>query len=127
MLLALGIGMSVSNARAVVEALLGHTTDFVRTPKYRIERAGDGWQEKRYRGLAGFLPYAEVGLGLYFTVALAYAVSHAILGSIPFLALFQVGFLYTGLVSLRESRPARGRPSAGFGLGAPASSLPSAQ
>ena len=127
MLLALGIGMSVSNARAVIEALLGQETDFVRTPKYRIERAGDDWQAKRYRGLAGYLPYVEVGLGLYFTVALAYAASHAILGSIPFLLLFQAGFLYTGLVSLREARPPREQHPAGFSLSPRARSLPSVQ
>ena len=31
--MALGIGLSVNNARAVVEALMGHETGFVRTPK----------------------------------------------------------------------------------------------
>ncbi|HXV65153.1 MAG TPA: hypothetical protein VEK15_30950, partial [Vicinamibacteria bacterium] len=40
---------------------------------------------------------------LYFTVAVAYAASHQIVGSLPFLVLFQVGFLYTGVLSLRES------------------------
>jgi hypothetical protein len=33
----------------------------------------------------------------------AYAATHQILGSIPFLVLFQVGFLYTGVLSLWES------------------------
>jgi|GEM_PF-4844345 len=37
LLLALGIGMAVNNAKAVIEALLGHETGFVRTPKYGIE------------------------------------------------------------------------------------------
>jgi cellulose synthase/poly-beta-1,6-N-acetylglucosamine synthase-like glycosyltransferase len=103
MLLALGIGMSLSNARAVLEGLLGKETSFVRTPKYRIESSADGWKEKKYRGLGGSLPWIEVALGLYFTTALAYAVSYRIFGSVPFLVLFQAGFLYTGVLSLLES------------------------
>ncbi|HSF17805.1 MAG TPA: cellulose synthase family protein [Vicinamibacteria bacterium] len=103
MLLSLGIGMSVNNARAVLEALFGRTSGFVRTPKYRIESRNDGWKRKKYGGTRSFLPLVEVALGLYFTVAVAYAASHQIVGSLPFLVLFQVGFLYTGVLSLRES------------------------
>ena len=103
MLMALGIGMCLSNARAVVEALMGKETSFVRTPKYRIESSADGWKQKKYRGLGGLLPWLEVAIGLYFTGTVAYAATHQILGSIPFLVLFQVGFLYTGVLSLWES------------------------
>src|SRR5207302_1076950 len=35
-LLALGIGLSLNNARAVLEALFNHKSDFTRTPKYGI-------------------------------------------------------------------------------------------
>ena len=42
LLLALGIGMSISNAKAVIEALCNHQTAFVRTPKY----GGDRWTVK---------------------------------------------------------------------------------
>jgi hypothetical protein len=44
-----------------------------------------------------------VTVGLYFTVTVVYAATHQILGSIPFLLLFQTGFLYTGVLSLWES------------------------
>jgi cellulose synthase/poly-beta-1,6-N-acetylglucosamine synthase-like glycosyltransferase len=103
MLLSVGIGMCLSNGRAVLEALAGKSTEFVRTPKYRIETAADGWKRKRYQGLDSYLPAVEILLGVYFTWAVAYAVAHGILGSIPFLVLFQAGFLYTGCLSLRES------------------------
>jgi cellulose synthase/poly-beta-1,6-N-acetylglucosamine synthase-like glycosyltransferase len=103
MLLSLGIGMSVSNARAVLEALAGRKTPFVRTPKYRIESPADEWKLKKYRSLEPFLPLVELGLGLYFTLTVVYAAMHQIYGSIPFLVLFQAGFLYTGILSLREA------------------------
>ncbi len=103
MLMALGIGMCLSNAWAVVEGLIGKETSFVRTPKYRIESSADGWKQKKYRGRGSYLPWIEAAAGLYFTTAAAYAASHQIVGSIPFLVLFQVGFLYTGALSLLES------------------------
>jgi cellulose synthase/poly-beta-1,6-N-acetylglucosamine synthase-like glycosyltransferase len=119
MLLALGIGMCLANARAVVEALLGRDTEFVRTPKYRIESAADGWKQKKYQGRRSLLPWIEAAVGVYFTLAVAYAVANQIWGSIPFLLLFQAGFLYTGVLSLWESvewKPFRARSAARQGL-----------
>jgi hypothetical protein len=103
MLMALGIGMCLSNARAVMEGLLGMETSFVRTPKYRIESSADGWKQKQYRARRSLLPWIEVAAGLYFTAAVGYAATRQIVGSIPFLVLFQAGFLYTGLLSLLET------------------------
>jgi hypothetical protein len=103
-LMSAGIGMSVNNARAVVEALVGRNNRFIRTPKYRIESAADEWgSKKKYHGQIGYLPWVEMGLGLYFSVTVVYAASQQIYGSLPFLVLFQVGFLYTGLLSLLQS------------------------
>jgi cellulose synthase/poly-beta-1,6-N-acetylglucosamine synthase-like glycosyltransferase len=109
MLLSLGIGMCLSNARAVLEALVGRQTGFVRTPKYRIESNDDQWYAKKYRGRESVLPYVEAALGIYFTGTVAYAASQGIFGSLPFLALFMVGYLYTGYLSLSERASARQR------------------
>jgi hypothetical protein len=100
--LAVGIGLSVSNARAVFEALLGHKTDFVRTPKFAVESSGDEWRDKRYRGGASLVPVIELLLGVYFSFAAWYAASHGILGTLPFVLLFQAGFLYVGGVTLLQ-------------------------
>jgi cellulose synthase/poly-beta-1,6-N-acetylglucosamine synthase-like glycosyltransferase len=100
MLMSLGIGLSINNTRAVLEALMGHGSEFVRTPKYGIEANGDDWMGKRYRQLTAVQPLLEVALGLYFTGAVLYALTNQIYGSVPFLVLFQVGFLYTGLLSV---------------------------
>src|SRR4030095_9605695 len=40
-MMSVGIGLSVSNSRAVIEALFGIQTSFKRTPKYCIESAKD--------------------------------------------------------------------------------------
>jgi len=47
-------------------------------------------------------PCSKWGSGLYFTATVAYAASRGLYGSLPFLLLFQAGFLYTGILSLRE-------------------------
>src|ERR1700734_1590435 len=39
-LMALGIGLTVTNTRAVLEALLGKKSEFARTPKYHVEKRG---------------------------------------------------------------------------------------
>ena len=99
-LMSIGIGLAVNNARAVIEALMGKQTEFARTPKYGIERSGDDWADKKYKQSMAVQPFIEVGLGLYFTFTVFYALANGIYGSLPFLVLFQVGFLYTGLLSL---------------------------
>jgi len=99
-LMSIGIGLAVNNARAVIEALMGKQTEFARTPKYGVEREGDEWVGKKYTQVALAQPLTEVALGLYFTGTVFYALSNGIYGSLPFLMLFQVGFLYTGLLSL---------------------------
>jgi hypothetical protein len=48
-ILAIGVGMCINNAWAVVEALVGYRTPFVRTAKYRIESLRDRWKGKVYR------------------------------------------------------------------------------
>ena len=45
-------------------------------------------------------PLIELALGLYFTWTVFYALANQIYGTLPFLFLFQIGFLYTGLVSI---------------------------
>ncbi len=74
--------------------------EFTRTPKYGVERDSDDWQGKKYRQIALAQPLVELGLGCYFTVTVFYALANGIYGTLPFLILFQVGFLYTGLLSI---------------------------
>jgi hypothetical protein len=100
MVMAVGIGLAVNNSKAVIEALLGRTSEFARTPKYGIERSRDDWQHKKYHQSMPIQPFIEIALGLYFTGTVVYALDRGIYGTLPFLVLFQVGFLYTGLMSI---------------------------
>jgi cellulose synthase/poly-beta-1,6-N-acetylglucosamine synthase-like glycosyltransferase len=107
-LMSVGIGLAVNNTRAVIEALLNRPSEFTRTPKYRIEAAADEWIGKRYRQSFLVQPLIEVALGFYFTATVFYALANGIYGTLPFLVLFQVGFFYTGLLSLLQQHASDG-------------------
>src|SRR5713101_3362535 len=99
-LMSIGIGLCINNTRAVIEALFNKQTAFERTPKYRIEGETDEWVGKKYHQSVTVQPLIELALGLYFTATVFYALANQIYGTVPFLVLFQIGFLYTGLVSI---------------------------
>ena len=99
-LMSIGIGLSINNTRAVFEALLNQQSEFARTPKYHIEGSSDEWIGKKYHQTVAIQPLIELALGLYFTATVFYALANQIYGTLPFLMLFQIGFLYTGLVSI---------------------------
>jgi cellulose synthase/poly-beta-1,6-N-acetylglucosamine synthase-like glycosyltransferase len=100
--MSIGIGLAVNNTKAVFEALFGGPGEFARTAKYGIASTRDGWQSKKYHQTMSVQPFIEVALGLYFTATVIYALAHGIYGTLPFLVLFQFGFLYTGLMSLLQ-------------------------
>lgn len=102
-LMSIGIGLAVNNTKAVFEALFHKQSEFVRTPKYAVEGVVDNeWSQKKYRQTMSLQPMIEVALGIYFTATLFYALINGIYGTVPFLMLFQVGFLYTGMLSLLQ-------------------------
>ena len=101
--LGIGIGISINNAIAVMEGLFGKPSEFMRTPKYRIEGQGDDWKTKRYKGRSSWVPYVELALACYFTFVNLYALTYGLVGTLPFIAIFQWGFLYTSGMSLAQS------------------------
>ncbi len=102
-LMALGIGLSVNNSRAVIEALLGQQSTFTRTPKHGVNRAGESVTRKRYRAAVTVQPVIELGLAAYMTYGVLFVLDRGVYYSLPFLLLFQAGFGYVGLMSLWEA------------------------
>jgi cellulose synthase/poly-beta-1,6-N-acetylglucosamine synthase-like glycosyltransferase len=104
LVMGLGIGLAFSNARAVLEALLGVKSEFVRTPKYRVEETNDAtWKRKKYKRKRGLLPLLELSFAVYFLLAIAYSARLHMWGTIPFLLLFFFGFGYMGVMSLLQT------------------------
>jgi cellulose synthase/poly-beta-1,6-N-acetylglucosamine synthase-like glycosyltransferase len=103
-LMALGIGLTITNTRAVLEALLGKETAFARTPKYHVESKKDKVRTSAYRRRLGWIPWVELLIGSYFALTVYYALDNENYITVPFLVLFVVGYWYTGLMSLLQGR-----------------------
>jgi cellulose synthase/poly-beta-1,6-N-acetylglucosamine synthase-like glycosyltransferase len=102
LMIALGIGLSLSNAKAVLEALFGVKSDFVRTPKYNINGQSGSWHGKKYRKGGGWMPYLEIAFGLYFTYVFIFMIQDKNYRTAPFMLLFVWGFLYIGVMSAAQ-------------------------
>ena len=107
-LLALGIGLSLNNTRALAQGMFGRRDpEFVRTPKR-------GNASRGYRPRSGWLGTAvEAVLAAYVAFAVGHALVNGLYPSIPFLLLFGWGFgaVAAGSVldgSLRVRRGATG-------------------
>jgi cellulose synthase/poly-beta-1,6-N-acetylglucosamine synthase-like glycosyltransferase len=104
-LMALGIGLTITNSKAVLEALVGHQSAFARTPKYRVTNKQDkAAAAKKYRKRLGWIPYLEMLIGGYFALTVWYAIANENYITVPFLILFVFGYWYTGLLSLLQGR-----------------------
>jgi len=104
-LMGLGIGLTITNTKAVMEALVGIKSPFARTPKYRVvskkERSAAA---KKYRKRLGWVPYMELFIGCYFALTIWYAMTTENYFTVPFLFLFVFGYWYTGIMSLLQGR-----------------------
>jgi hypothetical protein len=104
-LLAMGIGMCLANARAVVEGLLTRGGEFVRTPKYALHQNRDSFVGKKYKvTLKMALPFVELLIGLGFGWVIYYSFLNEMYGAIPFQMLFFTGFTYVAFLSLFQGK-----------------------
>lgn len=98
--LALATGMSLNNARGVIEALINRHSEFTRTPKYGIADGPHRVRKVRYLPIKSLLPLIEILFACYF----AYCATSAILRgqwlSVPFLMIFLGGFAYVAAKSI---------------------------
>jgi cellulose synthase/poly-beta-1,6-N-acetylglucosamine synthase-like glycosyltransferase len=101
-LFAAGVGLVIINTRAVLEALLGIRTGFVRTAKYAIGRDRVRLDQSRYRRKSGWLPYIELAIAGYFLFTMYIAIDTYNFLILPFLALFVVGYGWAALATLYQ-------------------------
>jgi len=96
--LALGIGMCVSQTRAVIEGLLPGTGVFVRTPKRGDKTA----LSRKYAAAVKGLPGIELLLAAWFAWGIYAAIEREAWTSVPFLVLFFVSFAWVGSLSAAD-------------------------
>ena len=99
-LMGAGVALTLINSKAVLEALFGIQSGFVRTPKYAIGGQTMKLEHGKYQRKSGWLPYAEVAVGGYFAYMMAFAIESANYLATPFLLLFVAGYWWAGFSTL---------------------------
>ncbi len=106
-LMAIGMGISLANAIAVMEGLLGHQSEFVRTPKYgvSVDESSDQWKRRAgaFAHKTQWLPFAELAIGLYLLACVIISLwFNRAASCVPFMLIFMFGYLYVGGLSLHR-------------------------
>jgi cellulose synthase/poly-beta-1,6-N-acetylglucosamine synthase-like glycosyltransferase len=102
LLMSLGIGLSINNAKAVIEGLIGYETEFVRTAKHGVEKDNCHLTKMKYRARKGLVPIIELLFAAYFVATIYVAIIGKHYISLPFISLFLIGYLYVGVMSLYQ-------------------------
>jgi cellulose synthase/poly-beta-1,6-N-acetylglucosamine synthase-like glycosyltransferase len=125
-----GVGLAVNNARGVLEALTGHKTEFVRTPKVGTE--DKGLAKQRVRAYAGnrhlVQGLIEVGLGAYYVIIAVTQLEASLLGA-AIAGFLSAGLFLMGGASLRLvfRRPVAPAEAASAARAAPAAAAASSR
>lgn len=113
LLLALGIGMSINNAKAVLEALFNHESSFVRTPKHGIngseKNEKSAYVKSRYKAIKSLTPIVELAFGFFFTIVVVDNILNSHWIAAVLLMPFPIGFFYTSMSSLSQQLPSASR------------------
>lgn len=106
MLMSLGIGLSVSNTKAIIEAIIGKQSEFVRTPKYGdSEDVVACLTTAKSKPKRKIIPYIEFAMGIYMsTCVIVSLISFRAAFSTPFLVMFAFGFFYVSVLSFQSQR-----------------------
>jgi cellulose synthase/poly-beta-1,6-N-acetylglucosamine synthase-like glycosyltransferase len=103
-LMALGVGISLNNAKAFIEAVWSayrrKPSEFVRTPKYGMVGQDRAWKRTGvYTKLA--LPIVEIAFGCFMSAWVVFCIDYQFWRtSIPFLMIFAGGYFYVGFGTL---------------------------
>ena len=101
-LIGLGMGLSLNSTAAIIEALLGIRTAFLRTPKPAMDVQGDE-AAPGYTLSANGLAWGEMMLVIYALLAILAAAMRGNLYAIPFLLLYLLGFGYVSVLTLTQA------------------------
>jgi cellulose synthase/poly-beta-1,6-N-acetylglucosamine synthase-like glycosyltransferase len=105
LVMSMGIALTFSNARAVLEALFGVKTPFVRTPKYKVEQTSDKtWVKKSYVPRRISFPWLEFFFAIYFLFTIWYAIDSQTFGTIPFLLIYFCGYAYAVAMAIAQAK-----------------------
>ena len=96
-LMVIGVGLAISNTKAIWQAVIGHESEFVRTPK-----SGEN-VIKDYKVKLPFIAILEIAIGLYCAYSLSTFIGTGHFLSSFFIAIHTAGFLFIGLLTFAHS------------------------
>ncbi|WP_051670781.1 glycosyltransferase [Bryobacter aggregatus] len=99
-LMAAGVALTISNTKAVLEALFNVQTSFARTAKYNLSDKKIKVDQAEYRRKSGWLPFLEIAMGSAFLAMVYYCIESLNFLSIPFLMIFVSGYYWAGFSTL---------------------------
>lgn len=100
------MGFALNNTRAVVEGLMSRKSEFVRTPKFNVEKkTGKISQKNMYLAKTKIQPstYIELLLACYCLIGVVAAIYFMEIAAIPFQLMFFFGFATVSFLSLRQA------------------------
>src|SRR5581483_5499007 len=103
LMMSVGVGICLSNAKAVLQGLSHHQFEFHRTPKYSVIEKDKSWKKKIYRTKNPWAAFVEVAFALYFVGAIWAAYELKLWMSLPFILLFGFGFAYVAFLTVSHS------------------------
>jgi hypothetical protein len=102
------MGFAVNNTRAVLEGLFRKKSEFVRTPKYKIEKGTDSWKQKKYASKRiNWVVIIEATLAVYCFIGVIASFYYLELAAVPFHLLFFFGFAIVSALSISHSLESR--------------------
>ncbi len=102
------MGFAVNNTKAVIEGLISKKREFVRTPKYCIEKKSDAWTNKKYVPTKFSLTsILELLLALYCFFGVLSSLYFSEIAAVPFQLLFCLGFGFVSFLSIKHAWSAR--------------------
>jgi cellulose synthase/poly-beta-1,6-N-acetylglucosamine synthase-like glycosyltransferase len=101
----LGMGVCLNNTYAVWQGLRTNGGEFQRTPKFRVERAGDGWRSSGYRLPVDRMLIGELLLMVYAVFAAVLIAQREGWFSVPFMLLYAASFGAVAVAGFWQGRP----------------------
>ncbi len=104
-----GTGMAVNNSFAVLEAIFGKKSDFIRTPKFGMLNKDENWKQKTYKSKNNFTltQWLELFFGMYSFLGLIISIINGHHFTVPFFLLYSSAFFYIFLIGVVQNQKFR--------------------
>jgi cellulose synthase/poly-beta-1,6-N-acetylglucosamine synthase-like glycosyltransferase len=99
------MGFAVNNSRAVFEGLMNRKSEFVRTPKFKVENSKDSLKGNKYlaKKKIDMMAMVELIMAIYCLIGIVSSIYFLEIAALPFQILFFTGFAFVSFTSIKHS------------------------